>query len=92
MTEILIIMSAGMLSGFFIRGRQRIIFIVEKTSGFSIYILLFLLGLSVGSNKILISGFGRIGVNAIAISLASVVGSILLSFILYKLLFSRGNR
>lgn len=89
MITILLIMSAGIFFGFFIRERQRLIFIIEKTTGFSIYILLFLLGISVGINDKVISGFGRIGLNAIVIALSSVAGSILLSSILYKLAFSR---
>ncbi|HPS56483.1 MAG TPA: LysO family transporter [Spirochaetota bacterium] len=91
MTEILILMSAGIFIGFLVRGRQRLIFIIEKTTGFSIYILLFLLGISVGTNEKVISSFGRIGFNAIIIALSSVAGSILLSFILYKFLFSRDD-
>ena len=91
MVEILILMSAGILIGFLLRGRQRIIFIIEKITGFSIFILLFLLGISVGTNDKVISNFGKIGYNAIVIALSSVAGSILLSFILYKLLFSRDN-
>lgn len=89
MITILLIMSAGIFFGFFIRERQRLIFIIEKTTGFSIYILLFLLGISVGTNDKVISGFDRIGLNAIVIALSSVSGSILLSSILYKLAFSR---
>lgn len=91
MIEILIIMSAGILTGFLLRGRQRIIFFIEKTTGFSIYILLFLLGISVGTNDKVISNFGLIGLNAIVIALASVAGSVILSFILYRLFFFRDN-
>ncbi len=87
MVEILILMSAGILIGFLLRCRQRIIFVIEKITGFSIYILLFLLGISVGTNDKVILNFGKIGFNAIVIALSSVAGSILLSFILYRLLF-----
>lgn len=89
MAEILILMSAGILIGFFLRGKQRIVFIIEKTTGYSIYILLFLLGISVGTNDRVLSNFGIIGFNAIVIALSSVAGSILFSFILYKVLFNR---
>ncbi|HQO38832.1 MAG TPA: LysO family transporter [Spirochaetota bacterium] len=88
MTQILIIMSAGIVAGFLLRGRQRVIFILEKTTGFSIYILLFFLGISVGANDKVISNFASIGFNAVVIALCSVAGSILLSSILYKTLFN----
>lgn len=87
MTKILIIMSFGILTGFLLRHRQKLIFIVEKTTGFSIYILLFLLGISVGSNNTVVSNFEKIGFNAIIISLSSTTGSILLASLLYRLFF-----
>lgn len=89
MFEILMLMSAGILIGFFLRGRQRIVFVIEKATGFAIYILLFLLGISVGTNDRVLSNFGMIGFNAIIIALSSVAGSILFSFILYKVIFNR---
>ena len=92
MLEILVLMSAGMIIGFILKGRQKFAFVIEKTTGLSIYILLFLLGLSVGINDKVISGFGKIGFNAIVIGLSSVSGSVILSFILYRLLFSRRHR
>lgn len=92
MIKILLIMSAGIFIGFFLRERQRLIFLIEKTTGFSIYLLLFLLGISVGINDTVLSGFGRIGLNSVVIALSSVAGSILLSYILYKSAFCREDK
>ena len=92
MIKILSLMCAGILIGFVFRRRQRFIHVIEKTAGFSIYMLLFLLGLSVGVNDSVISGFAKIGFNAIVIALSSVAGSIFFSFILYKTLFNPGSR
>jgi hypothetical protein len=51
--------------------------------------LLFLLGISVGTNREVIQNLGKIGYEAIAISVASIAGSVLLSALLFKFLFKQ---
>jgi len=87
MTEILVIMSVGIFFGVIIRKYKGLIYIVEKLTMWAIYLLLFLLGLSVGTNEQVIKNFGRIGLQAISLTLFGVFGSVLISFILYKFLF-----
>ena len=84
MIEILIIMSAGMLFGFIIRKKRYVIMLFDKLTSLSIYLLLFLLGLGVGSNELIINQFGQVGINAILLAFAGISGSVILSYFVYK--------
>lgn len=54
---------------------------------YTIYLLLFLLGISVGGNPEIINNFGTLGVEAILISAASTLGSISMAWIVYRYFF-----
>jgi uncharacterized membrane protein YbjE (DUF340 family) len=89
MIEILAIMFTGIVLGFIIRKKTHIIMLFEKLTSISIYLLLFLLGLSIGNNEIIINQFGKIGLNAILLAFAGVSGSVIPSYFLYK--FFKGD-
>jgi uncharacterized membrane protein YbjE (DUF340 family) len=84
MIEILVIMFTGIVLGFILRKKRYIIMLFDKLTNISIYILLFLLGLSIGSNELIITQFGQIGINAILLSLSGIMGSVILSYFAYK--------
>ena len=84
-------MFCGIFSGFIFRKKKSFITFADKSAGWSIYILLFLLGLSVGNNKEVINNFTNIGFNSIIITLSGVSGSIILSFIIYKIFFKNNE-
>ena len=92
MIEIIIIMCTGIITGIFLRGKSSLLLAAERLTGVSIYLLLFLLGLSVGTNDTIISNFPVIGFNAIVLTFSAVAGSVLLSWILYILLFRKTGR
>jgi len=54
----------------------------------SIYSLLFLIGVSVGSNELIVNNLGKIGFNAFVLTIGAVAGTILFSFIIGKKFFS----
>lgn len=87
MTEILLIMTAGVAAGMTLKKRQRIISAAEKFTMWAIYLLLFLLGLSVGTNEQVVNNFGIIGLKAVLLTLSGVACSVLLSFLLYFMMF-----
>lgn len=91
MTEILVLMTTGIVIGYIFKNKTGFIRIIEKLTGYSIFLLLFLLGMSVGANEQVISGFGKIGVNALILSLSGTAGSILLSVIVFSLFFKKGK-
>ena len=91
MIEILIIMFCGIVSGIIFRKKRTLISFADKLAGWSVYLLLFLLGLSVGNNEEVINNFAIIGFNSILITLSGVSGSIILSFLVYKYFFKNNE-
>lgn len=89
MVEILIIMFSGIVLGFIFRKKKSLITAADKLAGWSIYLLLFLLGLSIGNNQMIINNFARIGFNSIILTLSGISGSVILSFFAYKLFFKK---
>jgi len=89
MVEILIIMFSGIVLGFIFRKKRTLITAADKLAGWSIYLLLFLLGLSIGNNELIINNFVQIGFNSIMLTLSGISGSVILSFFAYKFFFKK---
>jgi len=60
---------------------------VDLAVTWSVYLLLFLLGISVGINNDITQNFSRIGYKAFWLTLGAVGGSILLAKLVYVLFF-----
>jgi uncharacterized membrane protein YbjE (DUF340 family) len=89
MISILIVLTAGILVGLMIVSKPGLHRINNHLLNWSIYLLLFLLGISVGTNEEVIRNLGKIGYEAIAIAVASIAGSVLFSGLLYRFLFNK---
>ena len=83
------IMLSGLIIGYLIRNRK--ILIVHKLITALIWILLLLLGMDVGSNDAITSNIYTIGLDAVIITTGAVVGSVLASWILWKVI-NKTNR
>lgn len=85
------LMALGALIGYPLRSKNEIqkipslIHIVVCT-------LLFLLGLSIGLNKTLVSNFGYFCSQAIIIASLSIFGSMLASYLVYRIFFKKGDK
>lgn len=75
---------AGLLAGFLIRGRARLIRVTHGAIAVSIFALLFLLGLSVGANDAITSSLARLGLEALVLSVGGTAGSVALVYLLYR--------
>lgn len=89
MFSIIGIMLAGIFVGYTLRskrlsGIQRIITLL-------IWILLFLLGMEVGNNDHIIRSMHTLGIEALIITIAAVIGSVLSAWGLWYLLYIRCN-
>lgn len=83
-------MAIGAAIGYPLRNKNEI----HKISGLIhivVCTLLFLLGLSIGLNKTLISNFGYFCSQAMVIATLSVFGSIIASILVYHLFFKKGD-
>ena len=78
------IMLTGMLLGFLLRNKR--LSWIHKIITLLIWVLLFLLGIDVGGNEAIIKGLHTLGLEALIITLAAVIGSILCAWGLWYLL------
>ncbi len=92
MITVLVIMTAGILIGWLISNKEKLLKINSELTNWAIYLLLFLLGLSVGSNEEILTNFDRIGLQAIVITIFAVIGSILVSWLTYIIFFKKNER
>lgn len=85
----MIVMLSGILIGYILRNIRAIPTLVSKINIYIIFLLLFVMGLSVGNNPQVIQGLGTLGLLGIAISVVSIAGSVFLSWIVYRHLFKK---
>lgn len=86
MLLIISVMAAGIASGYVLRHRRW----TKRLSGpilWTVALLLFLMGLSVGGNRTLISHLGSLGTDALLIAVCCTLGSVLTGALVYRLLF-----
>ncbi len=87
MIEVLVFMSGGILLGYLIRDRHQTIKVIEKLIMWCIFLLLFLLGLWIGRDPLIMSNLPSLGLTALVLSLGGIAGSVLLALLLWKLYF-----
>ena len=74
MFRILIVLFIGVILGYVFRN-VRHIKVVEKTEHYTVLVLLFVFGISIGSNHDLVSSIGYFGWQAIVIGVLGMIGS-----------------
>ncbi len=80
-------MIAGIIAGVFIHQKPKLIKLNDRLISLAIYLLLFLLGISVGLNKTIIQNIGTLGFQALIITLGAISGSVLMSWLIWRVLF-----
>lgn len=89
MPEIVFLMLAGTAAGFLMRRRLPLLRFLEKGILWSIYLLLFLLGLSIGSNPEIVRQLPGLGGQALLLSLGAVGGSLLFAFFAWRFMLKK---
>lgn len=79
MTLILALLTAGFAIGQLLRGRTALAGVISRLTDVAIYLLLFLLGISVAATPDLADNLMSLGVPALVLSLAGVLGNCLLA-------------
>ena len=87
MITVLLVMLSGIFIGFAVNRFPRLLKINDRLISGVIYVLLFLLGISVGLNKTIIQNLDKIGVQAIIITVGAISGSVFILWLLYKFMF-----
>ena len=89
MITVVAIMAIGILVGYLLRQKRKLIGFLERLTTWAIYLLLFLLGIAIGTNEEIIRNLPTLGGRAFIISVAGVLCSILLSWATYRLFFKK---
>lgn len=87
MLTVVAIMASGILLGYLVRNIRTIVNAVDKLTIWSIYLLLLLLGVSIGTNETIVKNLPILGVKALLITLGGIFGSVILAWIGYHLWF-----
>ena len=87
MTEVLVIMTSGILLGFVLRSKVRFIKVINSMTIWIIFTLLFFMGISVGSNVEIMNNITTLGMQGLILALVAILGSVLLSWIVYNIFF-----
>ena len=85
------IMFAGIAVGYLLR-KIDILQKIGKPISYTILLLLFLLGISVGSNQEIVNNLARLGGQAFLLALAGTAGSVLAGWGIYSLFFKERSR
>jgi uncharacterized membrane protein YbjE (DUF340 family) len=88
MFTVIIIMTIGIVIGAAFHKRTAFIQGAERVITYAIWLLLFLLGVSVGANKLIMSNIGTLGIQALLLSFSAMAGSIVLSYFLFAYFFT----
>lgn len=82
----------GIVAGRLLRTRPRPLRAAEGVAAGAIYLLLFLLGLSVGGDRAIMGSLEELGTQALVLSVGSVAGSVLLAAVVSSYFFDRDEK
>ncbi|WP_294142571.1 LysO family transporter [uncultured Sanguibacteroides sp.] len=84
------LMACGIVIGYIFRERN--LKFVHKGINYAIFLLLFLLGISVGANDDIMNNLETIGYDALLITMGAVTGSVLCAWAVYKFFFTTTSK
>ncbi len=88
MLTVILVMAIGIIIGYLIRNYNRWVRLADKLTMWAIYLLLFLLGIAIGANEVIVKSLPKLGLKALLISLGGVLGSVLVAWLAYRLWFA----
>lgn len=83
-------MLTGMLLGFLMRKKR--LSRIHQTITILIWLLLFLLGVEVGSNEQIIKGLHSLGLEAIILTFGGTLGSVIAAWALWKVIYRKEGK
>ena len=91
MFTVVLVMAAGVATGYVLR-RLPLLQRVERTTSLTILLLLFILGRSVGSNRLIVDNLARFGWQAALLAVAGLAGSVLAAVVVARLWLNDGRK
>jgi uncharacterized membrane protein YbjE (DUF340 family) len=89
MLTVVAIMTAGIVLGYLIRSKTFLVKLNDKFIMWAIYLLLFVLGITIGANELIMKSLPTLGLKALAITIGGVAGSIVLGWFTYNFYFKK---
>ncbi len=90
MFKILAIIAAGIVTGYLLRS-ERTTRYSSKVLNITIYVLLLSFGIGVGANKTIIENIDTIGLKALLIAIATILGSCIVAKFIERKLYKSGS-
>lgn len=87
MVPILALLTSGILIGLFLGRKGQPVRWVNPSVRGSIFLLLFFLGVSVGTNREVLMNLGTLGFRALVLAIGAIAGSIALAVVVYNRFF-----
>lgn len=87
MLKVVGIMLLGVFTGYLLKNHQ--LRWVQRWIMLAIWVLLFLLGVTVGTNEEIMNNLDTIGLKGLILALGSVLGSVILAWVVYRFFFVR---
>ncbi len=84
MLIIIVVFLTGIALGYVFRGREKLLRLVAGMSDLALYTLLFILGLSLGLDKVLMANLPHIGRNALFLALGAILASLGCCYVLSR--------
>lgn len=81
----------GIILGFLLKRKKALIQASKKLTDWTICLFLFFFGLSAGGNKAIMNNFTTVGIVSLALAIGGILGSVFLSYFVYKYLFKNKN-
>lgn len=91
MLKVILIMLFGMAVGYLIRSRKKLLKFSNTSILWVIILLLFVMGVSIGSNKEIMNSLDTIGIRGLQLAVVAVLGSSMLSWVVYKFILKPKN-
>ena len=76
---VLLALALGIGCGHLLRSNRSVLDVARKASMWSVWLLVFFLGVSVGGNATVVRALGTLGIQALVLSLGGIIGSVLVS-------------
>jgi len=91
MVMILCLLCIGIGIGYLCR-RVYILRKLESTISYTIFIMLFIFGITIGADKNIINNIGNFGLQAVLLAVCGVLGSLFASYLAYRILSKKGDQ
>lgn len=85
---IILTMFAGIAAGLLLK-RFKALTHIGKAVSLTIYVMLFFLGVKIGTNEQILRNFSTLGLQALLLALAGAAGSILFATAVYRIFFKK---